>query len=630
MKKFISLLGSLSILLSCHCHADTIDSLLLFGDSYFDTGAGNAVAESLSIPLPSPTPPYFNGRHSNGPIWIDYTSHLLEIPFKDFAVAGAETGLGNTFETPLGGLFQQLLRFNSTSTFIPKDTLVIVDGGGNDYLNLLNFPSELTPAGLIATTEQAISNLEVVFTDLLLLGAKKTVMWNLGNMGKLPEFTDPALGLTALIPFYEAASQAFNMGLLELIQQVNKVAPDHQQIYYFDASAVFDEIEAELTAQGVNISEHTLTVLPNGTVIVTGPQPEDLAFYDQVHPTTLVWRLFAKHMAAYIDTLIDGPRFAATAQDVAFESTRAFRNVLDNHFRTLHMQHYLYCNNWDSSCICEYDRFQTYFDAEGKWGSLHSRKGALGFHYNTQLMMLGCDYHWNNCLTLGGSFTAQRNDARMKSHKGTIDLHDYIPTIYASYYGDDYFMDVSLSYHIYDYRHVKRRIPFLNRVAKSRPHGTGIEADIEWGYACQYGCLTFLPLAGLEYEHLHISHYKEKHAGSLDLWVPRQHQDSLMSKIGAQLYLDCCCDLGIFPFGEIYYEHEFLRNSRTFGPKIYKANDNAVDFSRLSKPYYDVIRYALGFDTCLTQNITANLAYEGETTFRQYNNAVRVEVNTVF
>lgn len=627
MNKFLSMCGAVSILLAGICEADEINSLLLFGDSYFDTGAGNAVAESLGQPLVSPTPPYFDGRHSNGPIWIDYTSQLLDLPVKDFAVAGAETGSGNQSNALLGGLFQEIGRYEATSTFIPPKTLVIVDGGGNDYFNLLNFPSELTPEGLAATTEQAIENLSVVFTDLLTLGAKKTVMWNLGDMGMLPLFTDPTLGLTILAPFYTAASNVFDTALLELIQQVNLQAPGHHRVFYFDARAVFNEIAAELKAQGVNLTQHTLTTLPDGTTIVTGPQPEDLAFYDQVHPTTLVWQMFANSMAGYIDTLIDGPRFVAAEQDVALESTRAFRNVLDNHFRTLRMQHYLYCNDW--SCCSSWDRFQVYLDGKAKWGSLRSRQGALGFHYNTQLFTLGSDYHWDDCLTLGASFTAQRNDSRIKSHKGTIDLHDYIPTVYALYTGCEYFAEASFSYHFYDFRHVRRKIPFLNRVTKARPHGDGIEADIEAGYVAQCGCFTFFPIFGLEYEHLYINKYKEKCGGFLDLKVPRQHQDSLMSKIGAQFYWDMFA-CGILPFGEVFYEHEFLRNSRTFGPSIYKANDGAIDFNRLSKPFYDVIRFAIGLDAHLAENISGNISYEGETTFRDYNNAVRIELNTVF
>ena len=95
------LCASLSTAIACSDRP--VNNFLLFGNSYFDTGAGNAVATADGLLLPSPTPPWFIGRHSNGPIWIDFTSCDLQIPFENFAVAGAETGSGNFLKLALEG-----------------------------------------------------------------------------------------------------------------------------------------------------------------------------------------------------------------------------------------------------------------------------------------------------------------------------------------------------------------------------------------------------------------------------------------------------------------------------------------------------------------------------------------------
>ena len=49
MSKWITLCGILSTLFAGTCNAEKIDSFLLFGDSYFDTGAGDALAASLGV-----------------------------------------------------------------------------------------------------------------------------------------------------------------------------------------------------------------------------------------------------------------------------------------------------------------------------------------------------------------------------------------------------------------------------------------------------------------------------------------------------------------------------------------------------------------------------------------------------
>jgi phospholipase/lecithinase/hemolysin/uncharacterized protein YhjY with autotransporter beta-barrel domain len=612
------------------CKAEPIDTLLLFGDSYFDTGAGNAVAEQIGTFLPNPTPPYFDGRHSNGPIWVDYASHLLHVGVNDFAVSGSMVGNGNFANPLLGGIFQQLDRYIAQAPFITPKTLVVLDGGGNNFFNLLTDPADLTPAGVQGAVLQAASNLGVVYTELLELGAKKTISWNLGDMGRLPIFTDPALGLTALSPLYTQISNAYNDALVQVTQMANAAAPDHQQIYIFDARAVFNEIAADLAAEGVNITEHTITTFPGGAYLVTGPQPEDLAFYDQVHPTTLVWRRFANYFAGYVDTLIDGPRFVAAEQDLAFESTRAFRDAIDNHFRTLHMERYIYGYDWDD-CSCEQERFQLYAETEAKWGNTGTRRGSLGLDYDTQLVILGLDYHLSQNFTLGASFGAQTSFGRVKSHKGNILLNDYAPSVYAEYASADYFIDQNFSYHFYDFRDIHRKIPFIDREARARAEAEGAEYTIEAGYVFQCGDLTVIPIIGMDYEYLMMHRYKEKHAGMYNLAVPRYRETSLVGIFGTQMFFHGCdMGIGLLPFGEIYYEHEWQRNGVTLRPTFVNSVDNAIIYNKTSSPKRDILRYTLGVDATLATNLSGNISYEGETNFRQYNNAVKFQLDSCF
>lgn len=626
------------------CKSEPINNLLLFGDSYFDTGAGNAVAASVGVPPPSPAPFYFNNRHSNGPIWIDYTSQNLGLPVVDYAVAGSETGLGNVNTNALGGLFQQVQRFQATGQTISPHTLVILDGAGNDFLALTGSISTLNPAAAAAAGAQALQNLAVVFTELEKLGAQKIVVWNLGDLGKLPLFNQnpasvPFGPLAAAQPLFTGASLGYNAALPGVITKLNSEAfhfvnglSNEQQIFIFDAYTAFNELAAELTAQGINLSQFALVSIYPSTYVFTGQDPANLAFYDQVHPTTYAWGLFSAITSAYIDTIIDGPRFIASQLDFAFETSKAHRDVVENHFRTLNVERYIYerccCDNY-CDCCCGQNCFQGYVDGEGKWGSTPNKDGNLGFNYETGLGLVGLDFRVSQNLTLGASFTYQRSHARINNGRGSMNLNDYVPTIYAAYFGPCFFINMASSYHYSTFRNIKRNIPFVDAVAKGSCDAQAGEWNLEAGYVTQYGCFTMIPILGIDVATISIRGYTEQDAGFLNLKSNRLHQRSCVAKVGAQLFWDGFNGCFV-PFGEVAYEHEFLRNGRLMGPRFADSLDGAKIYNHTSAPNRDVIKYSVGLEAKLNSCIVGNVSYVGDTNFREYNNAVRAQIDFAF
>src|SRR3954454_11101885 len=71
------LLGLFLAPVAAPAQAGPYSALYSFGDSLSDTG--NALIISSTVPglQPQPVPPYFNGRFSNGPNWIDQLSARL-------------------------------------------------------------------------------------------------------------------------------------------------------------------------------------------------------------------------------------------------------------------------------------------------------------------------------------------------------------------------------------------------------------------------------------------------------------------------------------------------------------------------------------------------------------------------
>ena len=90
------LLGAVLVVLATGAtlaHADP--GVVVFGDSLSDTG--NLFAATGGT---NPIPPYFNGRFSNGPVWVETLAASLGLPVNpsllggtNYAFAGAVTGL---------------------------------------------------------------------------------------------------------------------------------------------------------------------------------------------------------------------------------------------------------------------------------------------------------------------------------------------------------------------------------------------------------------------------------------------------------------------------------------------------------------------------------------------------------
>ena len=118
-------------------------ALYAFGDSLSDVG--NVFAASRGT---EPARPYFQGRFSNGPIWLDYLAAQFRtgrmIPSllggKDYAFGSATTGYAPTLSNPslVPTFAQQVALFNAATHGVAQpNALYAVWIGGEDLLNVL-------------------------------------------------------------------------------------------------------------------------------------------------------------------------------------------------------------------------------------------------------------------------------------------------------------------------------------------------------------------------------------------------------------------------------------------------------------------------------------------------------------
>ncbi|KAL3130995.1 hypothetical protein ABBQ38_000319 [Trebouxia sp. C0009 RCD-2024] len=185
----------------------TVASLIAFGDSYSDNGQGanKAVQAALGTTQENsgyfPRPPYYQGRFSNGPNWLDIVAATVSNTLDSYAAGGAVTGApGGPSNLPVyppydslsevanvavpTGLWQvaEFLAQNN-GTARPEHTYIL-EFGANDYLNVVAGVSTATVYGVISTIDQMM---EILFNA----GARKFIVLNVPPIAGLPLFMPP-------------------------------------------------------------------------------------------------------------------------------------------------------------------------------------------------------------------------------------------------------------------------------------------------------------------------------------------------------------------------------------------------------------------------------------------------------
>jgi phospholipase/lecithinase/hemolysin len=270
------------------------EKIYIFGDSLSD--AGN-LYKATNFQAP-PSPPYVEGRFSNGKVWVEYLGDKLglePILFADlqnstpsdginYAFGGAGSGLFNTLFDPkdlLPGALGQVKLFTNSQQADPN-ALYIVWAGGNDYL-----------FGNVTDVKQPIANLSAAIALLAVSGAKNIIVPNLPDLGKIPftSKTENASLLTAL-------TKKHNQALAQALQKLS-IIPGIK-IIPIDIESLFNRVQAAPSEFGLNLTNVTdaclvgsLEDVAQGNFSVC-PNPDNYLFWDGVHPTTLVHNVIAE------------------------------------------------------------------------------------------------------------------------------------------------------------------------------------------------------------------------------------------------------------------------------------------------------------------------------------------------
>lgn len=236
-----------------------ITQVVICGDSLCDDGN---LYELTGFP---PSPPYFDGRFSNGPVWAEHLAASLELTS---ATTNIAVGFATTEEMRDLQLLPHLAAFG-----VDPNGLYVLWAGANDLIDAAD------PENAIVL---ALGNIADCLIALASAGAQNIMVPNLPNLGRTPYVI--ALGPDA-VAGAELISLAFNSGLRSVIQSVE----DGFGIDVVEPSA-FSLLETVVNQPvRFGFTDVDSPALDESLSVVTNP--DDYVFWDPIHPTRITMEI---------------------------------------------------------------------------------------------------------------------------------------------------------------------------------------------------------------------------------------------------------------------------------------------------------------------------------------------------
>lgn len=266
----------------------TYSNLYFFGDSLSDTG-NVFLASGGTEP---PDPPYYQGRLSNGPVWVETVASGLGMPGastallaggNNYAWAGAFSGVEG-LAGPNTGLQSQV--FGQWPGIADPGALYVLGIGGNDlrYIDINQQPTA-TPYSDPATV---LGNLLASLSYMIDAGARNFLIANVPNLGLVPESEGHRAESTALATAYNSALATALDGL---------AAARQVTILEFDLFGLLNDVVADTQNGGAQygfLDATTPCFLPGALSC------DQSVFFDFLHPTARVHELAGNAALALI------------------------------------------------------------------------------------------------------------------------------------------------------------------------------------------------------------------------------------------------------------------------------------------------------------------------------------------
>jgi uncharacterized protein YhjY with autotransporter beta-barrel domain/phospholipase/lecithinase/hemolysin len=513
--------------LSSPAAAQQIDRIIVFGDSYADTG--NALR--LAGINPITTQVYTTGRFSGGSNYVDTLSNLLQVQQYNFAIGGASTtgngtpGLpGFPFEVQEFLAGGGTLGFPAVNTTLTRSDLVAVSIGGNDARYYQQGGG--TIAGAPAAAATSVAAFQQNF-DLVMARGTPTISFLAGNTALLPEIGNSPSAQAVRAAF----STAYNSGAQQVLAGY---ASQGAIVHYLDLTQVLNNVQANPSAYG--IQSLACPAFPNPTCIVNS---NGYLFYgDLLHLTSGGFAIVGQYVARQLAA----PLTLQAPSNLGLDTARQWG-------RTLSSRSDLYGRGGAEEGLRIYavgDGFQhdvpqtsanSAFDIKGVGATVGGEYGMAGG-------VVGIAGNYSRPKVSFGNDSARiRARSWQVGAYGSLSLGGLFGQAYLGY-GKD--------------RNRIARTGVIDDMIAS-PHGSHTIAGAKGGYLMSLRALKVGPIVALDYARAKVNGYTESGDAALTLDVGSQSDKSLTGQAGLELRGDLA---GLHPFVDATVEHEFSGNDR--------------------------------------------------------------------
>lgn len=299
-----------ALVLSNLVYAKPLNNIVVFGDSLSDNGN---LYKLQNLP---PSPPYYAGRFSNGPVWVEKlaeacfpkngSAHLQDYAFGGAAIIEEEDDI--VFSLKL----EVATYLSAHQDKADENSLFILWIGANNYL--------MAPPNVEETLTQVNTGIRHGLQRLVKAGAKHIMLVSLPDLGNSPfpkEFysEDEIPFIREKLSLY---SRRHNELLVDMINELKQSNSDIQWLYFDAGSKVKEVLDAPENYGIRNTTDACYaTFTENSTKrsllsLATNLKPEaeqtepdhcnTYLFFDGVHPTTSAHKILAEQAKALLDS----------------------------------------------------------------------------------------------------------------------------------------------------------------------------------------------------------------------------------------------------------------------------------------------------------------------------------------
>ena len=595
-RKLILIWGVLAF--SSPSWAGGMGQLFSFGDSGIDTGNLYTMSGGLA-----PADPYWEGRFSNGPNYLDLLAQAVPgweaVSWSqggtNTAFGGAQSGLGYVPELDVPNASQQVVEFQASysQAYTPED-LVLFSMGQNDLHS-----DDGAPAAPSTVAGNMIQAVELAYQN----GARRFVFPTLFPVGLMPEVVNGS----AVTPDEAAAwTDLVNAEADTRFAEFQATHPD-AVIIRPDLTARIREVYANPEKYGLtNVTDSAYTGDYYGTTDAVTSYPDTYLWWDGVHVTTTVQELVAKWTLldiqngffpeqsspqaglGSIQTLVDQARFGNQ-----WEAGRVVL-LMDSHRAARSRER---TGNW---------RFEPY----GITGRQDSSGISSGWSWHHAGFSMGREMPLTPDGAAGFSLGWSRGKLDLNNGYGEADTRLYQAGLYGGITKEPFYISGGGRYGYADNR-AFRDMKLTETTASHRFHTHLLSGWLESGYNLGKRPVIFSPLAGLSYVRAINGTGDESGGGLLDyesIEYPSPHY--LHHKLGGRVSGTISGDQG--PRGhwsaQAAWLHEYLdtqseSNVTHGGASYYFASPSRTR---------DTLELTAGLSWFYGERGTLDLAYQGQ------------------